>query len=78
MSDSRTEVEKLQATIDELTVREKSWRRRAQDNAAQRDTYRHDADMWQRRARENLAVIKAHESTIKRFIDKLDDILNEE
>ena len=42
------------------------------------ETYRREARRWEDLAKQNLAVIKAHEGTIKSFIEKLDDVLNED
>ena len=56
----------------------RKWEQRAKDNAHERDTYQREARKWERFAKENLAVIKAHEGTIAAFIEKLDDVLNEE
>lgn len=62
----------------DLFGRAETWRKRAQNNAAQRDAYRLDSEKWHTRAVANLAVIQAHEKTINRFINKLDDVLTED
>lgn len=56
----------------------RTWEKRAKQNANDRDTWQREARKWERLAKENLATVKAHEGTIARFIDKLDDVLNEE
>lgn len=47
------------------------------ENRLDRDTWKRDARRWETRAKSNLAVMRAHETTIKTFIDKLDDVLTE-
>ena len=56
----------------------RTWEKRAKQNASDRDTWQREARKWERIAKENLAVIRAHETTITKFIEKLDDVLNEE
>lgn len=54
------------------------WEKRAKENANDRDTWQREARKWERFAKENLITIKAHEGTIRAFIEKLDDVLNED
>lgn len=42
-----------------------------------RDAFERSARLWESRAKQNLAVVRAHEETIQKFIDKLDDVLSE-
>lgn len=56
----------------------RTWEKRAKQNASDRDTWQREARKWERLAKENLAVIKAHEGTIRAFIEKLDDVLNDD
>lgn len=56
----------------------RKWEKRAKRNTTDAETYRREARRWEDLAKQNLAVIKAHEGTIKSFIEKLDDVLNED
>lgn len=56
----------------------REWEKRAKENAADAETYKREARKWETFAKQNRVVIAAHESTIQKFIDKLDDVLSEE
>lgn len=60
----KTRVARLHAQLDEARQDASTWKR--------------DSRLWEQRAKRNLAVIKAHEGTISKFIVKLDDVLNED
>lgn len=45
---------------------------------ADRDAFDRSARLWEHRAKTNLTTARAHESTIAKFIAKLDDVLNED
>lgn len=64
--------------VDESNAQRRIWQEKAEQTAADAEAWRREARRWEDRARQNLAVIKAHEATIQRFVDKLDDVLNEE
>lgn len=53
------------------------WETRAKQNGSDRDTWQREARKWERLAKQNLITIRAHEGTITKFIEKLDDVLNE-
>ncbi|MFL0411072.1 hypothetical protein ACH0AH_07835 [Microbacterium paludicola] len=56
----------------------RKWEERAKQNAADLETWKREARTWETRSKTNLAVIAAHEKTIQKFIDRLDDVLSEE
>lgn len=56
----------------------RKWEKRCKQNASDIETWRREARKWEERAKANLAVVRAHERTIQSFIDKLDDVLNED
>lgn len=59
-------------------ARAHTWETRATEHQTDADTWRRESRKWEVRAKQNLAVIRAHEVTIARFIDKLDDVLSDE
>lgn len=74
----QSRVKRLEKALAAEREVSRTWESRTKSANAQRDAYRRDAEVWRDRARENLAVIRAHEKTIAKFIDKLDDVLSEE
>lgn len=66
------------ATDQAITKRLARVNEKLREAQADRDAFSRSARLWEERARTNLAVIRAHETTIAKFIDKLDDVLSEE
>lgn len=69
---------RVQRDVEEARQEARIWEERAKASLADVQTWRRESDLWESRAKQNLAVIRAHENTIQKFIDKLDDVLNEE
>lgn len=64
-------VGRVQAQLQAEREHSRRWENRAKQNLA-------DARRWEATAEQNQAVIEAHERTIAMFIEKLDDVLNED
>lgn len=74
----KSRVSRVQRDLDEARQDARKWEERAKESLAAVQTWRRESGLWESRAKQNLAVIRAHENTIQKFIDKLDDVLNEE
>lgn len=67
----------IQGRITRLQKQLDTEKAKVDESRLDRDTWKRDARRWETRAKSNLAVMRAQETTIKMFIAKLDDVLTE-